>query len=168
MTFSDAIDCILPAFEQYYTIKKDNITEPFCAEAEFRSHNEQYLLVRAAHIADEDSNEYVFFAQEKNLSEEKLCSIVDAAWSQGLSRVKPYYGHKNSDITVIIFTEQTEQSLKKAIKKTNRYKSYKFSLYGWSRLKLVVAEVPANNYFCNSHGADVCKMIKANFKKCTY
>ena len=47
-----ALDQILPAFQQYYTIKKEDVTPPFCAEAEFRSHNEQYFLVRSAHIAD--------------------------------------------------------------------------------------------------------------------
>ena len=55
---SDAIKQILPAFEQYYTVKKEDITPPFCSEAEFRSHNEQYFLVRSAHIADIDSNEF--------------------------------------------------------------------------------------------------------------
>ena len=34
MAPSDAIKQILPAFEQYYTVKKENITPPFCAEAE--------------------------------------------------------------------------------------------------------------------------------------
>lgn len=60
MEHSQAIEKILPAFERYYTIKKDEVTQPFCAEAEFRSHNEQYFLVRSAHIADLDSNEFVF------------------------------------------------------------------------------------------------------------
>ena len=66
MELSQAIEKILPSFEQYYTVKKDT-DPPFCAEAEFRSHNEQYFLVRSAHIADIDSNEYVFFAAVKSL-----------------------------------------------------------------------------------------------------
>jgi len=164
MIFSEAIEKILPAFEQYYTIKKDNTDLPFCVQAEFRSHNEQYLLVRSAHIADEDSNEFVYFAEEKELSEEKLISLVDAAWEKGLAKVKPYYGHKNSDISVIIFSERVDPNLKKLIRKTKRYKSFKFSLHGWSRLKLVVAELPAKNYFCNYQGSELCKLIKLNFK----
>ena len=72
MAPSDAIKQILPAFEQYYTIKKEDITPPFCNEAEFRSHNEQYFLVRSAHIADIDSNEFVYFADPEELTAEKL------------------------------------------------------------------------------------------------
>ena len=56
-----AIKKLLPAFEQYYTVNKES-EPPFCAQAEFRSHNEQYFLVRSAHIADIDSNEFVYFA----------------------------------------------------------------------------------------------------------
>ena len=43
---SQVIKKLLPAFQQYYTIKENDVTPPFCAEAEFRSHNEQYFLVR--------------------------------------------------------------------------------------------------------------------------
>ena len=62
MDVSQALEKLLPAFRQYYTINNDTPTQPFVAEAEFRSHNEQYFLVRSAHIADIDSNEFVYFA----------------------------------------------------------------------------------------------------------
>ena len=95
---SDALKQILPAFEQYYTVKKDNITPPFCNEAEFRSHNEQYFLVRSAHIADIDSNEFVYFADPDELTDGKLGELVNAAWTTGLAKVRPYNGHRNSDV----------------------------------------------------------------------
>ena len=102
MVHSQAIEKILPAFERYYTIKKDEVTTPFCAEAEFRSHNEQYFLVRSAHIADIDSNEFVYFATLNDLDNAKLEELVNAAWQAGLAKVHPHEGHRNSDVGVTL------------------------------------------------------------------
>ena len=165
-----ALNKILPAFEQYYTVKKDDITPPFCAEAEFRSHNEQYFLVRSAHIADIDSNEFVYFATLSDLDNAKLEELVNAAWQTGLAKVHPHEGHRNSDITLIILTEKLQDETKIKIKKTKLYKSYKFSLHGWSHFKLAVCDLNSTDkdgapeVFSNRQGKDFIKLIKKNLK----
>ena len=170
MEHSQAIEKILPAFQQYYTIKEDNITPPFCAEAEFRSHNEQYFLVRSAHIADIDSNEFVYFASLPELDNSKLEELVSAAWQSGLEKVRPHEGHRNSDITLIILADKISEETKIKIKKTKLYKSYKFSFHGWSHFKLTVADLStstkdgAPEVFSNRHGKDYIKLIKKNIK----
>ena len=167
---SQAIEKLLPAFEQYYTIKKDDVTTPFCAEAEFRSHNEQYFLVRSAHIADIDSNEFVYFATLSDLDDTKLEELTKAAWQTGLSRVHPHEGHRNSDISLIILANKISDETKIKIKKTKLYKSYKFSFHGWSNFKLAAAELDASAadgepaVFSNRHGKDFAKLIKKNIK----
>ena len=80
METSQALEKILPAFEQYYTVNKDS-NPPFCAQAEFRSHNEQYFLVRSAHIADIYSNEFVYFATLSELNKERNDLIAERAIS---------------------------------------------------------------------------------------
>lgn len=165
-----ALNKILPAFEQYYTIKKDNITPPFCAEAEFRSHNEQYFLVRSAHIADIDSNEFVYFAAADYLDSAKQEELINAAWQTGLAKVRPHEGHRNSDVTLIILADKISDETKIKIKKTKLYKSYKFSFHGWSNFKLAAADLGsldkdgAPEVFCNRHGKDFAKLIKKNLK----
>jgi hypothetical protein len=165
-----AINKILPAFEQYYTIKKEEITPPFCAEAEFRSHNEQYFLVRSAHIADIDSNEFIYFAAADSLDSVKLEELVKAAWEAGLAKVKPYNGHRNSDVSLLIFTKSISPETAIKIKKTKLYKSYKFSLHGWSHFKLAVCDLGttgkdgAPEVFSNRQGKDFIKLIKKNLK----
>lgn len=161
MDISEAIERILPAFEQYYTVTKDS-EAPFCAQAEFRSHNEQYFLVRSARIADIDSNEFVYFASKPQLSCQDFETLVNNAWTQGLSKVKPYNGHKNSDISLIIITENLDCPLQKAIKKTRLYKSYKFSLHGWSNFKLAVVELSTENIYFNRFGKDYRKLLEKN------
>lgn len=170
MEQSQAIEKILPAFSQYYTIKKDDVTPPFCAEAEFRSHNEQYFLVRSARIADIDSNEFVYFAAIPELDNQKLEDLVNTAWQAGLARVTPHEGHRNSDVVLIILADKISDETKIKIKKTKFYKSYKFSFWGWSHFKLTVAELASLDsngcpqVFCNRHGKDFAKLIKKNIK----
>lgn len=160
----DVIKKLLPAFERYYTIKKDDITPPFCAEAEFRSHNEQYFLVRSAHIADIDSNEFVYFASPDELTTEKLEELVKAAWDAGLAKVRPYNGHRNSDVSLLIFTKSISSETIQKIKKTKLYKSYKFSFHGWSHFKLAVCKITDMEIYTNRQGKDFAKLIKKNIK----
>ena len=164
MAPSDAIKQILPAFELYYTVKKEEITPPFCNEAEFRSHNEQYFLVRSAHIADIDSNEFVYFADPEELSPEKLDELVNAAWNAGLAKVRPYNGHRNSDVSLLVFTKSINQETISSIKKTKLYKSYKFSFHGWSHFKLAVCNTSDMQVYTNRQGKDFAKLIKKNLK----
>ena len=165
-----AIKKLLPAFEQYYTIKNEDVTPPFCAEAEFRSHNEQYFLVRSAHIADIDSNEFVYFSTLSELDNSKLEELVNAAWQAGLAKVHPHEGHRNSDVSLIILADKISDESKIKIKKTKLYKSYKFSLHGWSHFKLAVCDLGttgkdgAPEVFSNRQGKDFAKLIKKNLK----
>ena len=162
MEVSEAIERLLPAFEQYYTVEKYNVPNPFCAKAEFRSHNEQYFLVRSAHIADIDSNEFVYFATVPALDSQKLESFVSTSWENGLGLVKPYNGHRNSDISLIIIAKTVDEQIKRQIKKTRLYKSYKFSLYGWSNFKLAVVELNTQGIYFNRFGKDYQKLLKKN------
>ncbi len=159
-----AVKKLIPAFSQYYTIKETDITPPFCAEAEFRSHNEQYFLVRSAHIADIDSNEFVYFADPEELTSAKLDELVNAAWNAGLAKVRPYNGHRNSDVSLLIFTKSISPETIHKIKKTKLYKSYKFSFHGWSHFKLAVCNTTDLAIYTNRQGKDFSKLIKKNIK----
>ena len=163
MELPQAIEKVLPAFERYYTVK--NVPNPpFCAEAEFRSHNEQYFLVRAAHIADIDSNEFVYFADPSELTSEKLQEFVNTAWSTGLKKVRPHGGHRNSDVSLLVFTKSLSSETALIIKKTKLYKSYKFSFHGWSHFKLAVCNTSTLEVYSNRQGKDFAKLIKKNIK----
>ena len=162
MNVSEALEKVLPAFEQYYTVNKDSPTLPFMAEAEFRSHNEQYFLVRSAHIADIDSNEFVYFAGVPVLDDAILSQLTTKAWETGLEKVKPHEGHRNSDITLIIFADKIAETTQNSIKKTKFYKSYKFSFWGWSNFKLAVVELTTLGIYSNRLGKDYRKLLEKN------
>ena len=162
MDVSQALEKLLPAFRQYYTINKDAPVQPFLAEAEFRSHNEQYFLVRSAHIADIDSNEFVYFAGVPVLDDGTLMQLVSKAWATGLEKVHPHEGHRNSDITLIILADKIADETQAAIKKTKLYKSYKFSFWGWSNFKLAAVELTNQGIYSNRLGKDYRKLLEKN------
>ena len=49
-----ALEKIIESFRRYYDVSTENVDLPFAAKAVFKSHNEQYFLVKAAKVADID------------------------------------------------------------------------------------------------------------------
>ena len=160
MNFQPSLQKIIQSFERYYTIKTENIVSPFVAEAEFHSHTEQYFLVREAKLAEIDSNEYVFFAEVPLLTQEKVLELDFRAWEEGLSRIKPYSGHRNSDVTLIIVADKIEEKVFKQIKKIKHTKSYYLSFWGWSNYRLMAYEVSSGKAVTNRLGSDLKKLIR--------
>ena len=160
MSADEALKKLLVSFEHYYDIKTDGAASPFAAEAEFHQHQEQYILIRAAHVSDVDSNEYVFFYTCESLDCENLDKIAEKAWSEGLSRVKVYPGHRNSDVILVVLAEKIDSQTFKEIKKTKFYKSYAFSFRGWSHFKLVAMETSSKKLASNRLGKDLKKLFK--------
>ena len=174
MNGNGTFEKIINAFNMYYDISTENIAGPFCAEAVFKSHSEQYFLVRSAKVADIDSNDFVFFCNCNNdrvlhedcaepvsvyLSCAKLEEIAAAAWERGLSKVSPYYGHRNSDVTLVLFADRISDEALKKIKKLNYYKSYAFGFFGWSGFRLLAYEASTGRAVTNRRGADLKKLV---------
>lgn len=160
MSTESLLERLLNSYKRYYNVKIDDVSPPFIAEAEFHSHNEQYFLVKAAKIADIDSNEYVFFADTRSLSIEQLEQLSSKAWDEGLSRINPCSGHKSSDVILIILADNIEENVQKQINKTKFYKSYLFSFHGWSHFRLVVADLSTKKTFSNTQGRDIQKTLQ--------
>ncbi|MCQ2593127.1 MAG: hypothetical protein MJ188_10140 [Treponema sp.] len=162
----DALEKLLPSYNEYYDVLRENIPSPFKAEAVFISHAEQYFLVRSAKLSDIDSTERIYFAAEEHLSEEALRAMAETAWTEGLKTVVPYYGHRNSDVSVIVFCDGADENVLKKCKKIKYSKSYKFTLFGWSNFKLVVVDMSTGEVASNYHGGDIKTFVKKFIKKC--
>lgn len=158
MESSAVLSKLISSYQKYYDVKKCN--EIFESTAEFHSCNEQYFLVKAAKISQFESNEYVFFAQEQNLTAEKLLFLDENAWKTGLSKVKVSSHHRNSDVTLIIVAQTIEPEAKKKIRRLRHYKSYCFSFKGWSSYKIIAYEVSTEKIFANRAGNSLKKLFK--------
>ena len=126
--------------------------EPFAAEAVFRSHSEEYFLIKSAKITEMDSSEYAFFAETDSLDAATYRGLADKVWEETLKRADPKPDHRNSDGILIIIADSIDEETRREIKKTRRYKSYRFMLWGWSELRVIAYECSLGNVVFNRQG----------------
>ena len=140
MTLQETLDKILPSFQRYYDIIREDVPAPFAAVAEFHSHDEQYFLIKSARLSESDSHEYIYFATVDQLDETLLQELDAKAWEVGFARVKPHPDHRNTDITLFIVANQITDGALAMVPKIKRYKSYKFGFQGFTHYRLVAFE----------------------------
>ena len=159
MTKPEALKKVLQAFERYYNINTDTPAAPFAAEAEFYQHDERYFLTRMARLGEMENREYVFFALEDSLDEDRLKELAEQAWKEGTSLMVIGEGHRCSDVILIILTDALSEAAKKAVPGFRYSRTYRFGLWGWSNFKLVAIELPAGKTVHNRHGSDLAKLF---------
>ncbi len=159
MNQTEALDKVLLAFRQYYTINQENPESPFSAEATFSLHDEQYFLVKSARIGEADSKEFVYFATVDDLDTDLLEKLDHIAWERGLAKVHPNSNHRNSDVILIILADHIHEDAAKKIPGMRHYKSYRFGFQGWSHYRLVATELSSGKSVCNRQGRDLRKLV---------
>ena len=164
MTAKEALDKLLKAYSVYYDVEKRKPAPPFAAEAAFRSHEEQYFLIRSARLAESESNEFVYFALEDALTAPLLDALDGAAWNAGLARVAPHKDHRNSDVTLIILASKIEPDAAALIPKRKHYQSYLFGFQGWSHYRLAAFDADAGKLYVNGQGKALRKFLERNLK----
>ncbi len=165
MSTSQIYEALLDAYGGYYNIKREGAAQPFDAEGFFSNEAQQYFLVKAAKVASINSYEYIFFALREKLQQQELTMLDQRAWEEGLSRVKPDQDHKNTDIALIVITDQITEGIKDAIKKFNHSKNYKFGLWGFSNYRLVVIESGTKTVLTNRRGRDLLGFVQQVIQK---
>ena len=158
MSLQEALDRLLLSYTRYYDLNPDP-PAPFAAAAEFHSHGESYLLVKAAKMWEMDSNEYVYFSAEESIPAETLTQRIDAAWDLAMPRIQPGEHHRNSDVTVIFLTDSLSDDTRRLLRRTVRSKGYKHGLQGWSNLRLGAIELSSGRVTVNRHGRDLKKLL---------
>lgn len=159
MTSANALEKILPLFEVYYDIERENVTEPFDAEAAFHSHDEQYFLIKSAKYTELEAHEYAFFAALDKLTPEKAKELDEIAWNTGLSRAQPSSIHRSTDVTLVLLADEVDPDAAAYIKKLKRSKSYKFLLHGFSNYHAIAIETSTGTMTCNRLGQHLRKLF---------
>ena len=165
MEIQQALDKLLNSYRAYYNVDQETPAAPFAAEAVFHSHQEGFFLVKQAKLSEAESHEYVFFAVEKELTEQKLRELADTAWNLGLSRVQPHSSHQSSDVILEILADSITPEAMALVPKLSFYKSYRFTLHGWSHFRLFALEVPSGRMACNRQGQRLKKIFLSIVKE---
>ena len=159
MTAADALERVLPLFQAYYDITREGAAAPFDAEAAFHSHDEQYFLIKSAKYTESDAHEYAFFAVRDTLTAEEAHALDEAAWAEGMSRVRPSSIHRSTDVTLILLADRVEPEAADFIKKLRRSKSYMFLLHGYSNYHVIAIETSTGRMTCNRLGQHLRKLF---------
>lgn len=159
MTLQEALDKLLPSFQRYYNINKEEVEAPFAAEAVFQSHNEQYFLIKSARISEANSNEFIYFYTADSLNAEKLQELDACAWKRGTGNVQPNYYHRSTDVALVIIANQIEEDALKMIRKLKHSKSYQFGLQGYSNYRLIALELSTGRVSYNRQGQSLKKLV---------
>lgn len=159
MFAAEALEKVLRMYGQYYTIKREGAASPFVAEAESTVTDELMSGFKYVKIGAAVSREIVFFATEEALTEERAKLLADRAWEEGLSRVEPGPEHRNTDIILVVLTDALTPEAGAVLKKIRRSMNYKFTLHGWSVLRLIAIETPSRTIACNKLGRDLKKLF---------
>lgn len=159
MTVDETLSTLLNSYRRYYNIKTEDVTKPFAAEAAFHTHDEQYFLVKAATLAEADAHEYVFFVTADKIGLSEAKTLDETAWEEGLSRVVPHFNHRSTDIVLVLLSEHITEEAALYIKKVKRYKSYRYTLQGWSNYSVVAIETSTGKFFCNRRGKHLKKLF---------
>lgn len=157
----EAFSRVIEAYKAYYDVNTEDPLNPFHAEAVFRIHDENYILIKKAKVSEADSAEFVYFSKAGDLTVEEFLELDRIAWEDGLSRARPQANHRNSDVTVVIIAESIGPECEKAIVSSKHYKSYKFSIHGWSAYHVVAYDLSRDKLLYNRRG-EVLKEIFSN------
>ncbi len=165
MNASEALPRLLNSYRAYYDVNQTDPAPPFAAEAVFHSHEEGFFLVKSAKLSEAESHEYVFFAVEKTLSAERLEELARIAWETGTSRVRPHSSHQSSDVILEILADTIEPEALERVPRLKFYRSYRFSLHGWSHFRLFALEVPSGRTACNRQGRRLKRVFQGMIEK---
>ncbi len=160
MTAMEALEKLLPSYEAYYNIKREDVTEPFTAEAEFYTHDESYFLIKEAKMNESESREFVYFYATDQLSVETLKKLDETAWNTGMSRVVLSKIHYSTDVALVIMADTIDKDAAKLIKKLKHHKSYCFNFKGFSRYRLIALETSTSKITYNHLGSELKKLVR--------
>lgn len=160
MTLHDALERTLKSYGHYYTVRRGDAAPPFQAEALFLQHDERYFLSRGIRLSESDSRDTVFFATVERLDAATFTALDEAAWSTGLSRVQPEWGHRGADVGLVILTNHLEPDAADRIRVVNRSRGYFFSLKGWTNYRLIAMEVSTGRFASNRLGRQLADTLR--------
>ena len=160
MTALEALEKLLPSYMAYYNIKREDVTAPFTAEAEFYTHDESYFLIKEAKMNESESREFVFFKAIDHLDVETLKQMDEIAWNTGMSRVVLSKIHYSTDVALVIMADTIDKDAAKLIKKLKHHKSYCFNFKGFSRYRLIALETSTGKITYNHLGGELKKLVR--------
>ena len=165
MTLDELFRAFLKAYAVYYDVKKTHEKEsPFDAEAIFSSCEEHFFLLKGLTLSETRIAEFVYFAKLERLTKDALERLDALAWERGLANAAPGFGHKCSDVTLIILADTADDDAKAHVKDCRHSKTYRLGLHGFSHYRLALIERTTGAFFFNPQGKRLKPLVQDIWK----
>ena len=167
MDKQEALEKMLDVFHRYYTVNTETPAAPFAAEAVFHLHNENYFLIKSAKYAEQDSNEYVFFALADTLTPELFEELAARAWEEGLARAEENIkkNHRNSDVSLYILADRVDPACDQVIQKKRMSRSYMLGFRGYSHFRALAYDLSDRRSRFNYMGDTLMRTVRIVFEE---
>ena len=153
----DVLNSLLRSHEAYFDVSRDYsfAGRDFAGYAEFRSHSEQFVLVKRAKLWEADAFEYIFF---------DVVDHIDAAWvdeafrfmtNDALGKVEPDENHMTSFVSLVAIADEVSDEAKAKVKRARFRKNFKLGLRGWADLRMAVIDLASMDVVTNGMGKEM-------------
>ncbi|MCI7397372.1 MAG: hypothetical protein MST12_01095 [Spirochaetia bacterium] len=159
MTSEAVLEKILTSLGAYYNINHCNDAEFLYARCDYFEHAENFVVSRKANLWSADSEEFMYIFKVSFLTKEIFESSIHYVKSDWEKHAHIGPGHMYTYITPIFICDKAEPMAAKLLRKFRRYKSYRFSFWGWSEFHTALIECGENKIITNRSGKCVRKSL---------
>lgn len=153
-------DKILDSYRAYFDVNPLEGQKGLVARCDFHVHNEKYVLVKSAKLWQADCHEYVYVFSVPSLTQDVFKSCEEYVCREGFSLVEPKEGHMYTYITAVFVCDDFTKEAAGLLKRSRRYKSYKFSIHGWAELRVFAVRAEDKKLISNGAGRQCSKFVK--------
>ena len=158
------IEVLKDSYSAYYDIHDEEQTElPLAFRADYRDRDEHYWFVKSAQVWVNEKNEHAYVFSAPSFDADSIKACVDYALADGLPRVKPHKDHQCTNIKVVFLADRADDAARRAVKKLNFTKNYKFGLWGYSNLLAGITDLETRRTVTNGPGHELVTFFKKLF-----
>ena len=153
----DVLEALLRAHEAYFDVTRgcEHAGRSFAGYAEFRSHSEQYVLVKRAKLWEVDAYEYIFFDKVDQVDGVWLDEAFRYMTTEALTKVVPDRNHMMSFISLVVIADSITEEAKAKVRKMRFRKNFKMGLLGWADLRLALIDLSSMSVLTNGMGKEM-------------
>ncbi len=153
---------LIAQYEGYFDIEQPHIFggREIPAYAHYRQRTERYMLSKKAKLYATEIDEHVFFVYTPYLDKALWETEKNLAISAEKDYVVPHNEHMYSYITLILLCDGIDNDVIGDIQSLRFTKNYKFSLHGYSTVRVASLDLKSGGIFTNSRGKELRKVLE--------
>lgn len=151
---------------RYHDVKEQPPCIPVALDlyAHFYQTNQKYFGSKSITLWRLDNEEHCLVKHYKKIDKYDIVQMSDILQQAVDQLVNPHPDHMKTVITGVMLTSQPlAAELKPLIEKYNFKKVFRFYLYGWAEVRLMVLDLSSKQVLCNPAGKEVRKFYEGLF-----